>query len=139
MNALQRNVVEVFRGHQDTAYVGTSVPGCEKPVVGKCPLCGQDVVKSGNVYTCSSNRNERQEDGTWRQVAGCGFKLFGFCGKKFTEKQAAALLSGKQVSLKGCKSKAGKTFDCKVRMKDDGSLEPIFENRSGGLRGKTRR
>lgn len=139
VNALQRNVVEVFRGHQDTAYVGTSVPGCEKPVVGKCPLCGQDVVKSGNVYTCSSNRNERQEDGTWRQVAGCGFKLFGFCGKKFTEKQAAALLSGKQVSLKGCKSKAGKTFDCKVRMKDDGSLEPIFENRSGGLRGKTRR
>lgn len=139
VNALQRNVVEVFRGHQDTAYVGTSVPGCEKPVVGKCPLCGQDVVKSGNVYTCSSNRNERQEDGTWRQVAGCGFKLFGFCGKKFTEKQAAALLSGKQVSLKGCKSKAGKTFDCKVRMKDDGSLEPIFENRSGGLRGKARR
>ena len=104
-------------------------------MVGKCPLCGQDVVKAGSVYTCSSNKNEKQEDGTWRQVAGCGFKLFGFCGKKLTERQAAALLSGKPVPLKGCKSKkTGKTFDCKVRLKRTGSLEPIFENKPKGKR-----
>ena len=137
-NDLERSVVEVFRGHQDTAYVGAHIDS-DRPVVGKCPLCGQDVVKSGSVYTCSSNRNERQEDGTWKQVAGCGFKLFGFCGKKFTERQASALLSGKQVPLKGCKSKAGKTFDCKVRLKKDGSLEPIFDSRPKGRSGKARR
>lgn len=127
VNALQRNVVEVFRDHQDTAYV---------TVVGKCPRCGQDVVRSGSIYACSSNKSEWQEDGSWRQVAGCGFKLFGFCGKRLTDKQASALLSGRQVSLKGCKSKAGKTFDCKVRLKRDGSLEPIFDSRP---KGKTRR
>ena len=132
-NDLERSVVEVFRGHQDTAYVGAHI-GPARPVVGKCPLCGQDVVKAGNVYTCSSNKNERQEDGTWEQVAGCGFKLFGFCGKRLTERQVSALLSGRQVPLKGCKSKAGKTFDCKVHLRKDGSLEPIFESKPRGKR-----
>ena len=137
-NDLERSVVEVFRGHQDTAYVGAHI-GPARPVVGKCPLCGQDVVKAGNVYTCSSNKNEKQEDGTWEQVAGCGFKLFGFCGKKLTEKQVSALLSGRQVPLKGCKSKAGKTFDCKIRLEKDGDLEPIFDNKPKGKYNKARR
>lgn len=144
VNALQRSVIEVFRGHQDTAYVGASIRPARQ-VVGKCPLCGQDVVafkskKSGKTfYTCSSNKRERQDDDTFKQVEGCGFKLFGFCGKSFTTKQAASLLSDKSVALRGCVSKAGKSFDCKVRMKGDGSLEPIFEDRSGSKRGKARR
>lgn len=144
VNALQRSVIEVFRGHQDTAYVGASIRPARQ-VVGKCPLCGQDVVtfkskKSGKTfYTCSSNKSERQDDGTFKQVEGCGFKLFGFCGKSFTPKQATSLLSGKSVALRGCVSKADKSFDCKVKMKGDGSLEPIFEDRSGGKRGKARR
>ena len=108
-------------------------------MVGKCPLCGQDVVKTGSIYACSSNRNEKQEDGTWKQISGCGFKLFGFCGKKLSEKQASALLSGKQVPLKGCKSKAGKTFDCKIRLKKDGDLEPTFDSKPKGKYNKARR
>lgn len=131
VNDLEHSVVEVFRAHQDTAYVGAHI-GPARSVVGKCPLCGQDVVKTGNVYTCSSNKNEKQEDGTWKQVAGCGFKLFSFCGKKLTDKQVSALLSGRQVPLKGCKSKSGKTFDCKVHLKKDGSLEPIFDSKPKG-------
>lgn len=139
VNALQRSVVEVFRGHMGTAYVGASI-SVDRPVVGKCPLCGKDVVavkskKSGKTfYACSSNRSEKQEDGTFKQVEGCGFKLFGFTNKSFTAKQASALLAGKMVPLKGCRSKAGKTFDCKVQLKKDGSLEPIFENKPKGKR-----
>lgn len=138
VNDLQRSVVEVFRGHMDTAYVGAGVPG-QRTVVGTCPVCGKDVVRTGKIYSCSSNREEKQEDGTWKHVAGCGFKLFGFCGKRLTEKQASALLSGKQVPLKGCKSKAGKTFDCKVRLKKDGELEPIFETKGKGKYNRARR
>lgn len=139
VNALQRSVIEVFRGHQDTAYVGAHIGG-DRPTVGKCPKCGQDVVKVGSIYSCSSNRNEKQEDGSWKQVVGCGFKLFPFCGKKFTERQASALLAGKAVPLKGCKSKAGKTFDCKVLLKGDGTLEPVFADRKkGGKTSRTRR
>ena len=48
-------------------------------------------------------------------------------------------LSGKQVPLKGCKSKAGKTFDCKIRLEKDGDLEPIFDNKPKGKYNKARR
>ena len=136
VNALQDSVIEVFNHHRETAYVGASIAGAGKTVVGKCPRCGKDVVKTGSIYACSSIKNEKQEDGTWKEVAGCGFKLFGFCTKKFTEKQAASLLDGKAVSLRGCKSKAGKTFDCKVVLQKDGSLEPIFTPRKPTKKGR---
>lgn len=136
VNALQDSVIEVFNHHRETAYVGASIAGTGKAVVGKCPKCGKDVVKTGTIYACSSIKNEKQEDGTWKEVAGCGFKLFGFCTKKFTEKQAASLLDGKAVSLRGCKSKAGKTFDCKVVLQKDGSVEPIFTPRKPPKKGR---
>lgn len=136
VNALQDSVIEVFNHHRETAYVGASIAGAGKTVVGKCPRCGKDVVKTGSIYACSSIKNEKQKDGTWKEVAGCGFKLFGFCTKKFTEKQAASLLDGKAVSLRGCKSKAGKTFDCKVVLQKDGSVEPIFTPRKPTKKGR---
>lgn len=136
VNALQDSVMEVFNHHRETAYVGASIAGTGKAVVGKCPRCGKDVIKTGTIYACSSIKNEKQEDGTWKEVAGCGFKLFGFCTKKFTEKQAASLLDGKAVSLRGCKSKAGKTFDCKVVLQKDGSVEPIFTPRKPTKKGR---
>lgn len=136
VNALQDSVIEVFNHHRETAYVGASIAGAGKTVVGKCPRCGKDVVKTGTIYACSSIKNEKQEDGTWKEVAGCGFKLFGFCTKKFTEKQAASLLDGKAVSLRGCKSKAGKTFDCTVVLQKDGSVEPIFTPRKPTKKGR---
>lgn len=141
VNDLQQSVIEVFKSHQDTAYIGASIAA-----VGKCPVCGEDVIgrkskKTGKMfYTCSSNRSEQQEDGTWKQIAGCGFKLMGWCGKTFTERQAASLLEGKAVSLKGCKSKTtGKTFDCKAKLKKDGSIEPIFDSKPKGSYGKGRK
>lgn len=136
VNALQDSVIEVFNHHRETAYVGASIAGAGKTVVGKCPRCGKDVIKTGSIYACSSIKNEKQEDGTWKEVAGCGFKLFGFCTKKFTEKQAASLLDGKAVSLRGCKSKAGKTFDCTVVLQKDGSVEPIFTPRKPTKKGR---
>ena len=134
--ATRSSVIEVFNHHRETAYVGASIAGAGKAVVGKCPRCGKDVVKTGSIYACSSIKNEKQEDGTWKEVAGCGFKLFGFCTKKFTEKQAASLLDGKAVSLRGCKSKAGKTFDCKVVLQKDGAVEPIFTPRKPTKKGR---
>lgn len=141
VNSLQQSVIEVFKGHQDTAYVGASIAP-----VGKCPICGADVVQkkgkeSGKpYYTCSTNKSERQEDGTYNQLAGCGFMLSVWCGKRFTAKQASALLGGKTIELKGCKSKTtGKTFDCKAKLKKDGTIEPIFDSKPKGKYNKARR
>lgn len=138
VNAIQRSVIQVFRSHFDSAYVGESIDA-GRPSAGKCPLCGSEVIKTGKAFSCTSNRNERGEDGAWHQVAGCGFKIFPFCGKVFTLRQAQSLLAGKSVTLKGCKSKAGKKFDCKVKLKKDGSLEPIFGGSQGAPRGRSGR
>lgn len=145
VNDLQHSVIEVFKSHQDTAYIGASI-ALKATVVGKCPICGADVVQkkgkeSGKFYyTCSTNKSEPQEDGTWKQVAGCGFKLAVWCGKRLTAKQVAALLEGKIIELKGCKSKTtGKTFDCKAKLKKDGSIEPIFDSKPKGKYNKARR
>ena len=43
------------------------------------------------------------------------------------------------MPLKGCKSKAGKTFDCKIRLKKDGDLEPAFDSKPKGKYNKARR
>lgn len=138
VNALQESVVEVFNAHKETAYVGASI-AVGGTAVGKCPICGADVVQkkgreSGKpYYTCCTNRSEQQEDGTFKQLAGCGFKLVVWCGKRFTAKQAASLLAGKAVPLKGCISKrTGKPFDCKVKLKKDGTIEPIFDSKPKG-------
>lgn len=145
VNALQESVIEVFNAHRETAYVGASI-AIGGTAVGKCPICGAGVVQkkgreSGKpYYTCSTNRSEQQEDGTFKQLAGCGFKLTVWCGKRFTAKQAASLLEGKAVPLKGCKSKrTGKPFDCKVRLKKDGSIEPIFDSKPKGKSSKGRK
>ena len=139
VNALQDSVIEVFNSHRETAYAGATIAGAGKTVVGKCPKCGKDVVKAGSIHACSSIRSEKQEDGTWKEVAGCGFKLFGFCGKRFGDKQAAALLTGKTIPLKGCKSRTGKTFDCKIRLTKEGALEPTFTSRPTGKNGPRRK
>lgn len=142
VNALQHSVIEVFKDHQATAYAGATIPGSGRTVVGKCPLCGQDVIsrksrKTGKpFYTCASNKSEQQADGTYVQTEGCGFKLFGFANKTFTERQASSLLAGKAIALKGVKSKAGKTFDCKVVLKKDGTVDPIFDPKPKGTRKK---
>lgn len=141
VNALQQSVIDVFKAHQDTAYVGASIAP-----VGKCPICGADVIQkkgkeSGKpYYTCSTNKSEQQEDGTYRKLAGCGFMLTVWCGKRFTVKQASALLEGKIIELKGCKSKTtGKTFDCKAKLKKDGTIEPMFDSKPKGKYNKARR
>lgn len=61
---------------------------------------------------------------------GLRIQAAGWCGKTFTPKQAASLLEGKAVPLKGCKSKTtGKTFDCKAKLKKDGTIEPMFDSK----------
>lgn len=144
VNAIQRSVIEVFKDHFDTAYAGASIATGNATVIGSCPLCGENLLqkktKNGKpYYTCASNKNEQQEDGTWEQVAGCGFKVISWCEKSFSAKQMQTLLAGKQVPLKSCKNKDGKVFDCKVKLEKDGALKPIFDSKPKGKYNKSRK
>ena len=110
--------------------------------IGKCPRCGQDVVKSksGKVYFCRSRKAKKNDSGEWELVSeGCGFKFSSaVCGKKMTDKQAASLLAGKTIKMSGLKSKAGKDFSAgvKINKESEWGTELVFDDK--GERGKAR-
>ena len=84
--------------------------------VGPCPRCGADVVKVGKFWQCITNRREKQADGTWKQTAGCGFKIWPqLSGKTLTDAQVRKVLAGQKVTVKGFTSRrTGKKFDADI-------------------------
>jgi len=81
-------------------FVFTNKAEKQQPL-GKCPLCGRDVIESTKGYGCSGYK-QGCEFVIWKEIAG----------KKITEKQVRDLLQkGQTALLKGFKSKAGKGFD----------------------------
>ena len=129
VNAIQRSVVEVFLSHSETAYEGLSLKASTSRVVGSCPRCGCDMILYEKVCTCSSNKSEKQGDGSYRDTEGCGFKFFtSVSGKKLSETAIKELLGrGVTKKMAGFKSKrTGKSFSAKLRLKEDGSFEMLF-------------
>lgn len=80
----------------------------DKEVIGKCPLCGNDVIKNKKAFGCSNWKN------------GCKFTIWGIiAGKKITDNQAKDLLiKGKTNKIKGFKSKKGSKFDAYLKLED---------------------
>lgn len=81
----------------------------------KCPLCGKEVRKYPRSWSCVGYKE------------GCKFTIWlEICGKKLTDKQINDLIGkGKTGVLKGFKSKAGKSFDASLAVKN-GKLEFQF-------------
>ncbi|QID33081.1 type IA DNA topoisomerase [Pampinifervens florentissimum] len=78
--------------------------------VGSCPVCKKGQIQDfPKLFKCSE----------------CGVLVWKeFMGKKISSKDAIKLLEGKEVLLKGLKSKAGKKFDAKVRL-ENGRLKIV--------------
>lgn len=99
--------------------------------VGACPRCGAPVISRGKVFSCSSNKAEKRDDGTYEDVAGCGFKILPFSGRALSADQAMKILSGKKVAMRGLASKkSGKKYDCKLVLDaaSESGIQPVFEN-----------
>ena len=134
-DAIMNSVCEEFNKHKDSAYEGMNL----LQTVGKCPKCGADVIQRGKVFTCSSNKYKKTEDGEINLVDGCGFTIYPYCGKIFSTAQATKLLEGKRIPLKGCVSKrTGNKFDCRVFLNAEHRIEPIFENKQKAYSNKRR-
>lgn len=72
-----------------------------KKTIGKCPLCGKDIIELTKGYGCSGYK-EGCKFVIWKQIAG----------KKITLNQVQDLLqNGKTKILKGFKSNTGNKFD----------------------------
>ncbi|KJS12549.1 MAG: DNA topoisomerase III [Peptococcaceae bacterium BRH_c8a] len=88
-----------------------------KESLGKCPLCGKDVIEGNKGYGCSGYKE------------GCKFVIWiKIAGKKLSLVQAKTLLEkGKTGIIKGFKSKKGNKFDAILQLKD-GKVEFLFDS-----------
>ena len=86
---------------------------------GACPACGKQVSEQPKSYSCSG----------WRE--GCKFVIWKtISGKKISKRTAKTLLEkGRTSVLKGFKSKAGKTFEARLELRE-GEVKLGFENAS---------
>ena len=97
---------------------------------GPCPRCGQPVVKTGKVWQCSTNKREKQPDGTWKDAGGCGWKLFStIAGKTLTDANARRFLADGRIRLKGFISKAGRKFDAMLILDKEGGSRFKFNDK----------
>ena len=98
---------------------------------GDCPRCGKPVIKSGKVFQCSTNRREKQSDGTWRTTEGCGWRAWAtIAGKTITDTTMRRLLAGRKVELKGFTSRKGSKFDAALLIdKDKGVVFDFNDNK----------
>lgn len=108
--------------------------------IGECPLCGGAVVtsKSGKSWHCANQRWEKDDNGKFRQAGTCTLYLGKVAGKQLTERQAASLVAGKTVLAKGLKSRAGKTFDCGLKLDEKGEIRFVFDDKGRGGGKKSR-
>ena len=88
-----------------------------KNILGKCPLCGLDVVETPKAYGCSGYKEK-----------GCTFKILkNIAGKDISGKTAETLLATKKSKkLKGFKSKVGKNFEASLYIDDQGNVKLQF-------------
>lgn len=97
---------------------------------GPCPRCGQPVVKTGKVWQCSTNKREKQPDGTWKDAGGCGWKLFStIAGKTLTDANARRFLADGRIRLKGFISQAGRKFDAMLILDKEGGARFKFNDK----------
>ncbi len=91
--------------------------GFYKDYIGKCPLCGKDVIKGKYNYGCTGYKD------------GCNFKIsMNICKKIINKNIAKEILENKVSSnITGFISKNNKEFSAKLKLEDDGKLSFVFE------------
>jgi DNA topoisomerase-3 len=94
----------------DTTFEGTKafIDLAMKTVleIGKCS-CGKTITDSKKAYNCPCGKV------VWKEIAG----------KKISPKQAAILMQGKKIAMKGLKKREGQgTYDASIYLKSDGKI-----------------
>jgi len=93
------------RNGGDLAGVDTGKFG---EIIGKCPLCGKNVVRGKSSYGCMG------------YAEGCKFRMgVTICRRDIPKTEVARLLeTGSTAKIRGFISKTGKPFDAKFVLKD---------------------
>ena len=105
----------------------------EKKIIGRCPLCGGNVVKTCKGYRCEHNIGGSPS---------CVLNINAIIGnRKMADAEVAVLLEKRRILLDGFASKEGKTFPTVLELADDGNI--LAQHRRtpahpGGSRGNLR-
>lgn len=104
----KNEISEVFQ-KRDTTPEEDADYGYFGDVVGKCPLCGEEVVRTTFGYGCRGYK-----------TSGCKFAVsLKICGRIISLNNVRRLLeSGETNNIKGFVSKSGKTFDATLVLKN---------------------
>lgn len=87
----------------------------QKITVGKCPVCGSDVVKTIKGYACINSLE---------QEPSCNFFLFNtLSNRALSDNEATELLANRSILLDGLVTKEGKAYSSIVSFNPDGSLD----------------
>ena len=112
----EKEIAEVFNRppeppetDKDTGFFGD--------IVGKCPLCGEDVARYRNGYNCTGYKK-----------TGCEFSVYGFICRRVISKSNMQMLleTGHSSKIKGFIGKSGKPFDAYLKL-ENGKVVFDFE------------
>ena len=97
-------------------------PEFKKAAIGKCPICGKDIIENNKSYYCEDWQN-------------CGFSIWKqICGKKINNTIIRELLEkGQTKEIKGFKSKQGKTFSASLVIEEN-KVKLNYGNSKGAKR-----
>ena len=84
----------------------------EKKIIGRCPFCGGNVVKTCKGYRCENNTGEHPS---------CVLNINAIIGnRKMNDGEIAEFLEKRHILLDGFATKEGKTFPTVLELADDG-------------------
>ena len=110
----EREISEIFkRGGVDSLPKSRAVDTGEYgEILGKCPVCGSNVVRGKQSYGCMGYGN------------GCQFRVgISICKKTIPKTELIRLLSGgSTIKMRGFISKAGKSFEARLILKDGAAV-----------------
>ncbi len=104
----QDEIAEVFDRTPKTIELDTDT-GFYGDLVGKCPVCGKDVIRGKYGYGCMGYKE------------GCKFRLGSFiCKRAISISNARLLLAeGRTAEIQGFTSKNGKLFNARLKLEGD--------------------
>ena len=86
----------------------------EKKIIGRCPFCGSNVVKTCKGYRCENNIGEHPS---------CVLNINAIIGnRKMNDEEIAEFLEKRRILLDGFSTKEGKTFPTVLELADDGAV-----------------
>lgn len=116
VNLACQEIKEVFE-KKDVAIERDTDIGFYGDIVGKCPLCGNDVVRNKFAYGCRDYQN-------------CKFKInTTICGRIISKSNVEKLLNeGVTSNIEGFISKNGKNFNARLKLDNENKVVFDFSN-----------